>query len=811
MIMPLSFRKTVLCGILALAAGGVGFSQAYTTNGTQYAIIPPAPGDQINPQLGLNSQGGYLVWNDNAVDGRGQGIGALALDNNFAAAGSSFRVNQIGAADQENPQVALLNNGGAAFVWQSGRRGFQHIYARFLGAGGGSNFWLGGDVVASTFTNNFQINPAMAALANGNVILVWASYNQYSSSSMQDVYGQLFSPAGQKLGGEFLVNQFTAYNQRTPAVAALAGGGFVVAWASEQEQRPLGQFVTLTNSFGVSQNPSVDIYARLYDGNASALGNEFLVDLSTNICANPSVAAGSDGGFLVAWTARDASNHTNSWDIYAMPFSGSVSNLLAVEERVNSYTLGDQYVPRVSAVGTQYQVLWTSLGQDGSREGVFGQFVNGNGSFAGGEYLVNTTTQGSQIYPATASGGTNRFLAVWSSFGGLTTGFDLFAQLYAPPGYAKAATVVTYHPVLYDPYPDPSLIAAPAIPIQSLAADGVVSNAFASAQGSYHALFYNTNGITPTTAGYITLHASKKGSYSGSIYLAGHTYPISGSFNSLTGWATNTVGKGANALTVQIQLDLGGGLDITGQILNGDNWTAQLAGDLQATQVAAATNGFAGYYVMTIPPASAGGPDGNGYGTVKVDGHGNVKWSGTLSDGTKVSQNSGLSADGIWPLYAAPYGGKGTVMAWMQFASNGTLSGDFVWVKPAGLSKSSYPEGFTNYVDVSGSLYVKPSAGQRLLSWTTTEGNLILSGGGLLEPLTNNFSLGAQNRVSLSGAEKFKLNLNVSLGLFNGKALGGDGKEMPFSGVLWPEGVGLGFFSTPNQSGTALLAPAPAP
>jgi hypothetical protein len=33
-----------------------------------------------------------------------------------------------------------------------------------------------------------------------------------------------------------LVNQFTNYNQRTPAVAALAGGGFVVAWVSEQER-----------------------------------------------------------------------------------------------------------------------------------------------------------------------------------------------------------------------------------------------------------------------------------------------------------------------------------------------------------------------------------------------------------------------------------------------------------------------------------------------------------------------------------------------------------------------------------------------
>ena len=49
---------------------------------------------------------------------------------------------------------------------------------------------------------------------------------------------RFFTPAGKKVGAaNFLINQFTAYNQRTPAVAALKNGGFVVAWVSEQERR----------------------------------------------------------------------------------------------------------------------------------------------------------------------------------------------------------------------------------------------------------------------------------------------------------------------------------------------------------------------------------------------------------------------------------------------------------------------------------------------------------------------------------------------------------------------------------------------
>jgi hypothetical protein len=800
----LSIRKTLLSCFLALAAGGAGFSQTYTNHGPQYAILPATPGDQLHPQLAISPQGGYLVWNDNAVDGRGQGIGALALDNNFAAVGAHFRVNQIGAADQEMPRAALLNNGGAVFVWQGGKLGSQHIYARFLGAGSGSNYWLGGDVLLSTYTNHYQITPSVATLTNGNVVVVWASYDEYSSSSMLDVYGQLLSPSGQKIGGEFLVNQFTSYNQRTPALAALPNGGFVVAWVSEQEQSGQVLALTTTNGLAALTHPSVDIYARLYDGNASPVSGEFLADANSLICANPSVAVGSDGGFLLAWSARAAAIGASDWDVYARPFSASGSPVLGVEERINTTTDGNQYAPQLSCIATQYQAVW-SYGQSA---GVFGQFLNGDGSFSGAEYPVSASVF-SKMMPASASDRSNRFLVVWSSFGGLTSGEDLFAQLYAPPGYAPGPSVVTYHPVLYDPYPDPSLI--PVFPMPAELALGVVSNAFASAQGNYHGLFYDTNnGVAPPTAGYLKLGVTRKGTYSGTIYLAGHEYPISGHFNSLTGWATNTIGKGASAITVQLQLDLTGAYVVTGQI-SGADWTAQLEGDLQATREAVAANGYSGYYVMTIPQASSGGPEGTGFGTAKVDASGNVKWNGTLSDGTKVSQSTGISGDGIWPLYGSLYGGKGAVMAWMQFVTNGSLGGGLVWIKPSSVKTKSYPEGFTNDVDAAGSIYVKPSPAGRLLDWTGSEGNVVLSGGGFLEPLTNNFTLDGQNRVSVSAAERLSLKINPSLGLFSGKMLGGDGRHVPFSGVLWPGGVGLGFFSTTNQSGGALLAPAPAP
>src|SRR5579872_6018855 len=223
---------------LALAVPALAFGQpSYVTQGGEYAPAGNLPGDQTYSSLSLGPSGGYLVWQDNITDGDGLGISAIRLDSSFSGSLATFRVNQQGAGDQERPQVSLLKSGGAAFVWQGGKQSFQHIYARFLSS---SNTWVAGDVMVNTATN-YQINPVIATLTNGNVIVAWGSYNQDAADGLQGVYAQQLSPTGQKVGGEFPVNQFTAHNQRTPAVAALSSGGFVIVWVSEGERHPIGR------------------------------------------------------------------------------------------------------------------------------------------------------------------------------------------------------------------------------------------------------------------------------------------------------------------------------------------------------------------------------------------------------------------------------------------------------------------------------------------------------------------------------------------------------------------------------------------
>lgn len=421
----------LVCGAMLLMAPALGHAQTnyFAANGSEYAVVGSLPGDQVLPDVNITPVGGYLVWQDNVTDGSGSGISAEKLTSTFSGTLSSFRVNVQSAGNQQNAHVATLKNGGAAFVWQGGPNRHQQIFARFLSP---SNIWLSTtDLVVSTFTNTFQTTPALAVLNNSNVVVVWASFNQAGTNSALDVYGKILSASGQTVSNSFLINQFTNFNQRNPSVSALANGGFVVAWVSEQQLTLAPTYGNGSSELSVKNltTPSVDIYARLYQSNGVPVGNEFIVNQTGNPAATPVVAPSTNGGFLIAWSGKDLVTATNSWDIYARPFSatGAGSSII----KVNTHLYGDQYYPRINAIGNEFLVVWTSLAQDGSREGVFGQFLHANGSMVGTEFQVNTTTQDSQMQAAVASDGVAWFQVVWTSFTGLANGFDLYSQLYA--------------------------------------------------------------------------------------------------------------------------------------------------------------------------------------------------------------------------------------------------------------------------------------------------------------------------------------------------------------------------------------------
>jgi hypothetical protein len=420
--------KSLFTGAALLALSGAVFGQ-FTPQGGEFSILGALKGDQVLPSLSLSPNGGCIIWQDNFIDRKGGGVGGSLLNSSFDAS-PTFRVNKVVTGIQLKPKVQLLADGNTIFVWQGSVTlgGRPQIYARFANGGAknagayGSNFYTG-DILVNTYTADQQVDPAVAALPDGSAVITWSSYEQ--DGSMWGVYARRLSPKGtamaEKKGAstkQFLVNQYTTFNQRNPEVAALANGNYVITWISEQETSPKG----------------FDVYARIFADSGLPVTGEIQIDSASNICAAPSVAPQNDGGFTVVWAEKDAMVLSNSWDVWGRSFSAAgtpeVNDATGTANafRINTYLYGDQYLPKIAAGPSGSLVVWTSLGQDGSHEGVYGRYLAGGSLIPGPEFRVNTTTAGQQMHQAVAWNG-NQFLVVWTGFSG-ASGFDLYGQAY---------------------------------------------------------------------------------------------------------------------------------------------------------------------------------------------------------------------------------------------------------------------------------------------------------------------------------------------------------------------------------------------
>jgi hypothetical protein len=384
----------------------VARGQGVARLGGEMNLLGPLPGDQVMPALALSGGGGVLTWEDNnLVPAKGVHIGGALLDSSLSAQ-SVFCANKVVLGEQTKPQVQILRDGSILHVWESSAAGKPYIYARFAK---GMKFYTS-DIRVNTDLTDQKADPAVAALPDGGAIVVWSGYKQ--GGSLWGVFARKLTATGAgATPKEFQVNQFKG-NERSAAVTALANGNYVVAWASEQERSA----------------KSADIYARIFKSSGVPVTDEFLVNSSMSVCANPALAPLGDGGFVAAWSQKDAVVYGNGWDVWGRAFDAS-GKASGKDFTINSHLEGDQYRPKLAAGPNGVLAVWTSMGQDGDHEGVYGRYLPGGRQVSGPEFQVNTTWKNRQIHPAVAWNGVDRFLVVWTSFSG-TAGFDLYGQMY---------------------------------------------------------------------------------------------------------------------------------------------------------------------------------------------------------------------------------------------------------------------------------------------------------------------------------------------------------------------------------------------
>jgi hypothetical protein len=344
------------------------FAQRYDPNskpvGAEFQVNTYTTDNQSKPSVtGLASGGFVITWSSTTQDGNGQGVYAQIYDVDGNAVGAEFQVNTYITSTQDFPSIAGLTNGDFIITWESWVQDGDNVGIFAQRYDSNSNT-IGTEFQVNTYTTNGQQKPAVAALTDGEFVISWESNLQYGVSfdiyaqrynlggdplggefrvstlldkdqhiyssviglaegrflvtwsavqwvgDPRDVYAHLYDPNGNQLGSAFRVNTYTTDKQHRASSAALADGGFIIAWSSFYQD-----------------GPSIGVFAQRYNADGSPYGAEFQVNTYTaNNQRIPSTAGLDNGGFVIAWQSWDQDGFRNG--IFAKTYTPGYDKVL---------------------------------------------------------------------------------------------------------------------------------------------------------------------------------------------------------------------------------------------------------------------------------------------------------------------------------------------------------------------------------------------------------------------------------------------------------------------------------------------------
>ena len=220
---------------------------------------------------------------------------------------------------------------------------------------------------------------------------------------------------------EYQISSSDPYSQLSTHIAANSIGNYVVTWQSNgQDGSGWGVYARQYNSAGVPQGNEFQV-------NTYTRGDQFV----------PHVAMDSVGNFAIIWESYLQDG--DRYGIYGQRFD-SAGTPLGSEFRVNTTTIYGQHDAFIAMTPNgNFVVVWGSILQDGSVEGIYGQRYDSGGVPIGGEFQVNTYTPDTQKQPTVAIDDNGNFVVTWESFGQDGSGWGIYAQRFDVAGMPQGS------------------------------------------------------------------------------------------------------------------------------------------------------------------------------------------------------------------------------------------------------------------------------------------------------------------------------------------------------------------------------------
>ncbi|MFV0473997.1 MAG: calcium-binding protein [Pikeienuella sp.] len=336
--------------------------------------------------------------------------------------GPEFQVNATTEDSQAKQSVAALSKGGFVVIWESADGSNIGVFGQRYDANGDK---AGAEFQVNTYTAGAQKAANVTTLSGGGFVVSWESTGQDGSGG--GVFAQRYNRNGDRVGGEFQVNDQSADHQKRPAMAGQWENGFVAAWESRGEE---------SDAPGTS-----GVFAQRYDKHGDKVKGPFQVNTETaDNQTEASMAMLSDGGFVVSWLSNLQDGDFNG--VFAQRYN-KIGDKLGGEFRVNATTDGSQVQKSVAALSDGgFIVTWISLKRDGG--GVFAQRYDARSAKVGGEFRVNDPARSGEGFSNVTELPDGGFLITWqyaTSPGelGAAPGIEVYARRFDKNGKPTGA------------------------------------------------------------------------------------------------------------------------------------------------------------------------------------------------------------------------------------------------------------------------------------------------------------------------------------------------------------------------------------
>ena len=268
-----------------------------TPFGSVFTISTPDNFDQTSPSVTGLADGKFVVsWTDQHLEVTADGNETISTDvqaqfynANGTASGPATTVNASVFGPQLQSNAASLVGGGAVVVFMSavfaGQTDFQlqrQVFAQRYDANGAA---VGTNTVVGTSPSTYNVTPAAAGLQDGGFVVAFTELLGEAPDTDGAIFFQRFDASGTSTGAAVRANTTTDGQQRSPSIATLTDGSFVIAWQTD----PVS-------------GGTATVSAQHLTAAGAPLGGEVTVTTTAlGFGATPAIAATHDGGYTIAW------------------------------------------------------------------------------------------------------------------------------------------------------------------------------------------------------------------------------------------------------------------------------------------------------------------------------------------------------------------------------------------------------------------------------------------------------------------------------------------------------------------------------